>query len=129
MIKTTKKAKSTGIKAVSRNTTPATAVVTTPVSAAPQNKAEPNRGGQVALELVKPEAKTVYVAGSFNGWKPETTPLTLAGNGRWIGNLKVNPGKHEYLFVVDGQWLPDPNAKESVQNPFGGLNSILTVSN
>jgi hypothetical protein len=29
---------------------------------------------------------------------------------------------------VDGQWLPDPNAKESVENPFGGRNSVLTVS-
>jgi hypothetical protein len=29
---------------------------------------------------------------------------------------------------VDGQWLPDPNAKESVENPFGGRNSVLVVS-
>jgi hypothetical protein len=36
-------------------------------------------------------------------------------------------GRHEYLFVVDGQWLPDPKAKESVQNPFGGRNSVLVV--
>jgi len=40
----------------------------------------------------------------------------------------VNPGRYEYLFVVDGQWLPDPNAKESVANPFGGRNSVLRVS-
>jgi len=86
---------------------------------------KPNR---VSLELVKPGAKQVCVAGSFNGWKPERTPLALEGNGRWVGDLAVNPGRHEYLFVVDGQWLPDPNAKESVQNPFGGRNSVLLVS-
>ena len=84
--------------------------------------------GRVSLELVKPEAKSVAVAGSFNGWKPEITPLTAQGNGRWVGDLTVKPGRHEYLFVVDGQWLPDPNAKESVENPFGGKNSVLTVS-
>lgn len=87
--------------------------------------AKPNR---VALELVKPGAKSVCVAGSFNGWKPEATPLTARADGRWVGDLAVKPGRHEYLFVVDGQWLPDPNAKETVQNPFGGHNSVLIVS-
>jgi 1,4-alpha-glucan branching enzyme len=82
----------------------------------------------VSLELVKPDAKTVCVAGSFNEWKPEKTPLVSLGNGRWVGDLTVKPGRHEYLFVVDGQWLPDPNARESVANPFGGKNSVLIVS-
>lgn len=81
----------------------------------------------VQIELLKPEAKNVFVAGSFNGWKPESTPLRSAGNGRWVGDLSVQPGRHEYLFVVDGQWLPDPNAKETVANPFGGTNSVLVV--
>jgi 1,4-alpha-glucan branching enzyme len=83
---------------------------------------------RISLELTKPEAKAVFVAGSFNEWKPEKTPLAPLGNGRWAGNLAVKPGRHEYLFVVDGQWVPDPNAKESVQNPFGGKNSVLIVS-
>ena len=85
------------------------------------------RINRVQLELVRPEAKHVCVAGSFNGWKPEATPLKLAGNGRWVGDLNVQPGRHEYLFVVDGQWMPDPNAKEAVANPFGGTNSVLLV--
>ena len=68
------------------------------------------------------------MAGSFNEWKPEKTPLARVGDGRWAGELAVKPGRHEYLFVVDGQWLPDPAAKESVQNPFGGRNSLLVVS-
>ena len=83
---------------------------------------------RVVLELVNPAAKQVFVAGSFNNWQPEQTPLMAVGNGRWTGGLIVGPGRHEYLFVVDGQWLPDPNARESVQNPFGGRNSVLTVS-
>src|SRR6266850_7451909 len=82
----------------------------------------------ISLEFVKPGAKQVAVAGSFNDWKPERSPLVQIGNGRWVGDLAVKPGRHEYLFVVDGQWLPDPNAKESVANPFGGTNSVLIVS-
>ncbi len=84
--------------------------------------------GKVSVELVKPEAKKVAVAGSFNQWKPELSPLRPAGNGRWVGDLAVGPGRHEYLFVVDGKWMPDPNAKESVENPFGGRNSVLNVA-
>ena len=95
-----------------------------PVAAKPQSR----QAARVALQLVEPAARQVYVAGSFNGWKPDTTPLAPLGNGRWKGDLNLGPGRHEYLFVVDGKWLPDPNAKESVQNPFGGRNSVLTVS-
>jgi 1,4-alpha-glucan branching enzyme len=84
--------------------------------------------GRVSFELVQPGAQRVCVAGSFNDWKPERAPLSPKDNGRWVGDLTIKPGRYEYLFVVDGQWLPDPNAKESVQNPFGGRNSILGVS-
>ncbi len=83
---------------------------------------------RVCLELLKPGAKTVCVAGSFNEWKPEKAPLVQKSIGHWIGELSVPPGRHEYLFVVDGEWLPDPKASESVENPFGGRNSVLTVS-
>ncbi len=82
---------------------------------------------RVSLELVWPDAKRVFVAGSFNGWQPELTPLRPLGNGRWAGDLTVKPGRYEYLFVVDGQWVPDPKAKDTVQNPFGGQNCVLTV--
>jgi len=82
----------------------------------------------ISLELVKPGAKQVAVAGSFNDWKPERAPLVQIGNGRWVGDLNVKPGRHESLYVVDGQWVPDPNARENVQNPFGGKNSVLIVS-
>jgi hypothetical protein len=85
--------------------------------------------GKVTLQLVNPGASQVLVAGSFNSWRPEASPLKPLGNGRWIGDLSVKPGKYEYLFVVDGNWIPDPNATESVPNPFGGLNSVLTVGN
>jgi hypothetical protein len=36
-------------------------------------------------------------------------------------------GTYEYCLVVDGKYIPDPLAKESIPNPFGGRNSILTV--
>jgi hypothetical protein len=38
------------------------------------------------------------------------------------------PGTYEYCFIVDGQWMPDPMARETVPNPFGGRNSVLKVA-
>ncbi len=83
---------------------------------------------RIAFEFVQPGASRVCVAGSFNQWKPELAPLTARPGGRWVGELTVPAGRHEYLFVVDGQWLVDPKADETVQNPFGGRNAVLTVS-
>ena len=123
MIKSTRKLKNTVVKS------PAPAVVENGRVPVPAPKPEAaRRVGRVSFELVKPGAKQVCVAGSFNGWKPERSPLAPKGDGRFVGDLTVDPGRHEYLFVVDGQWLPDPKAKEAVQNPFGGTNSVLTVS-
>ena len=119
MIKTTRKLKTTALKTETAKVAPLTA--------APAKKTAP-KSARVSLEYVKPDAKQVCVAGTFNQWKPEAAPLAPAGNGRWVGDLAINPGRYEYLFVVDGQWLPDPNAKEAVQNPYGGKNSVLTVS-
>lgn len=130
MMKNTKKPKANTAKAAPVKAA-APASIPAPVKAEPTKIPVQNNGpkaNHVSLELVKPDAKTVCVAGSFNEWKPEKTPLVSLGNGRWVGDLTVKPGRHEYLFVVDGQWLPDPNARESVANPFGGQNSVLIVS-
>src|SRR5712675_2066719 len=92
-------------KAVVAKTEPVKAVVAAPQPAKPITpKVEPAKTPvlqpTVSLELVKPGAKQVAVAGSFNDWKPERTPLAQIGNGRWVGDLAVKPGRHEYLFVV-----------------------------
>jgi 1,4-alpha-glucan branching enzyme len=113
-----------------KKTKSATARTVTAVTEAVKSEPTKNgsKDGRILLELIKPDAKNVAVAGTFNEWNPQKTPLSPLGNGRWAGDLKVKAGRYEYLFVVDGQWLPDPNAKESVQNPYGGKNSVLVVS-
>jgi len=95
---------------------------------APAQAQKPEEQNRISLEITRPGAHQVCVAGTFNEWKPEKTPLVQMGHGRWVGNLNVKPGRYEYLFVVDGQWVQDPNARESVQNPYGGQNSVLVVS-
>lgn len=73
-------------------------------------------------------ASAVFLAGTFNQWDPTATPMQPAGEGRWTVELELAPGVYEYRFVVDGLWLHDPTAETNVPNPFGGLNSVLTVT-
>jgi len=82
----------------------------------------------VRFEFNHPTATTVSVAGTFNHWQPEAKTLHSSGAGNWWKETNLAPGTYEYCLVVDGQWMPDPRARESVPNPFGGRNSILTVA-
>jgi 1,4-alpha-glucan branching enzyme len=73
-------------------------------------------------------AESVAIAGTFNDWRPEATPMERPEPGRWIKQLNLPPGTYEYCFVLNGgQWRPDPRALEQRPNPFGGCNSVLTI--
>ena len=82
----------------------------------------------VNLEIYQPAAIDVCVAGSFNNWEPQATPLVPLGDGKWAKEITLPEGRYEYRFVVDGAWVTDPNAKETAPNPFGTVNSILTIN-
>ena len=81
----------------------------------------------VHIEFAHASATKVTIAGSFNDWRPDATPMIPLGEDRWTKELVLPPGTYEYCVVVDGAWLADPLAKETVPNPFGGLNSVLRV--
>jgi len=81
----------------------------------------------VHFEYTHLTATTVCVAGTFNQWQPEAKTLRYAGTGHWSKETALAPGTYEYCLIVDGQWMPDPLARDTVSNPFGGRNSILIV--
>jgi len=82
----------------------------------------------VRFEFTHPTASAVYVAGTFNDWQAEAKPMHPIGGGRWLKETVLPPGTYEYCLVVDGEWMPDPRAQETVPNPFGGRNSVLKVA-
>jgi len=90
---------------------------------------KPESRTTVRLEYRTPEAKRVSVAGTFNGWQPDGTPMRQDGDGVWAVELELLPGAYEYRFVVDGTcWCSDPNATDAALNPFGDYNAVLRVS-
>jgi hypothetical protein len=84
---------------------------------------------QFSLRITDNKAHTVAIAGDFNGWNPHLLEDS-DGDGIWTGTLKLEPGRYEYMFVLDGEkWFPDPNALRYVKDGFGNKNAILEINN
>lgn len=82
-----------------------------------------------------PDAKQVFVAGTFNEWKPDAMPLARDEAGHWRGSLNLASGRHEFKFVVDGEWCCEPGCEggyhgcpKCCANEFGTMNRVLEVS-
>ena len=82
----------------------------------------------VRFVLVAPEAREVALVGDFNAWSREANRLTPTGSaGVWSVSVPLQPGRHEYAFVVDGeQWMADPTTPRHVDE-FGTESSVLRV--
>ena len=87
----------------------------------------------ITLTFREPKAKEVFVAGTFNEWNPTSMRLSPhMPKGEWSVTFPARPGRHEYKFVVDGQWCCDPGDKDMphdghgcCQNSFGTTNRVL----
>ena len=83
----------------------------------------------VRFVLYAPTARRVAVAGTFNQWDQNASPLARVGaGGVWTITLALPQGHHQYAFVVDGaRWVPDP-AAPGVDDGFGRRNSMVAVT-
>ena len=85
-------------------------------------------GGTVRFEFILPAgAEAVALVGDFNGWDTHATPMRREGSGRtWSAQIPLEPGRHEYAFVVDGQrWVVDPLAPQVPDAGFGPTNAVV----
>ena len=79
---------------------------------------------RVYFQLEVPGARKVEVRGDFNAWDGREMKKTK--QGVWKTWMALPPGRYEYRFVVDGEWLNDPEAAR-VPNAFGTENSVQSV--
>jgi 1,4-alpha-glucan branching enzyme len=85
-------------------------------------------GKKARFKISVPQAKSVILVGSFTEWETRPIALVESTQGLWEAEIELPAGRHEYLFLTDqGWWLPDPEAVESVPNPFGGWNSVIQI--
>lgn len=97
-----------------------------------EEKTKESQGKKAELRKVEllfeaQEAREVFVAGDFNGWDPTATPMKRHKEGYWKAKLRLRPGRYEYKFLADGQWINYIRGVERVPNPFGTENMVLWV--
>ena len=84
-------------------------------------------GKFVTFRLNAPQATDVCVAGCFNRWHPQASPLKRNQEGVWTCTMSIEPGEHQYRFIVDGEWRDDPLNSSRCWNEFGTENCVLVV--
>lgn len=93
-----------------------------------------NRAKTTEFGCHAPDAGVVFLAGSFNDWQMDATVLTKDYHGNWKTKLDLPPGRHEFKFVVDGEWCCEPGCQASsecpkcVPNVFGTMNRFIDVA-
>jgi hypothetical protein len=95
----------------------------------PRIAAAPSAHDQVRYVFtVKAEhAQQVCLAGDFNLWKVCDARLARVGEDVWSIAVDLPRGRHEYMFVIDGRWVTDPNAMGYSQDGFGNRNAVLVI--
>lgn len=116
-------AEATGARAV-----PSERVASLPAAATPASPGH-DTVHVVRFVFIAPSAASVTLVGDFNDWDRAATPLRPTGaGGAWSVSVALQPGRHEYAFIVNGRtWTADPSTPLTVHDDFGTTSSILTV--
>ena len=70
--------------------------------------------------------KKVQLVGDFSEWQP--LAMRSQKDGTYILDVELNPGPYEYKFIVDGNWLVDPDNNSWSMNSYGTLNSVAQMA-
>ena len=69
----------------------------------------------------------VQVVGTFNDWQPNSGKMSRQKDGSFRKRVQLNTGQYRYKFIVDDQWVNDPQAECLTPNPFGTNDSVLVI--
>ncbi|WP_305767918.1 pullulanase-associated domain-containing protein [Candidatus Epulonipiscium viviparus] len=100
------------------------------VTIAPEIVSPEVAGTKATFRYYAPDAKAVSVAGSMNSWDKSASPMAITED-IWQLSLSLDPGAHQYKFVVDDVWLNDPlNTADTVDgNNVVVINGLAVTGN
>ena len=84
--------------------------------------------GTQTFRFTAPKASVVLLAGDFTSWQNQPIPMQRNADGTWAAIVSLQPGTYHYRFIVDGEWLNDPDCGLRAPTPFGSENSVCVVS-
>ena len=67
--------------------------------------------GKVYFSFHHESGNEVFLTGDFAGWESRAIPMVRDEKGVWQAIISLPVGFHEYKFVVDDNWVPDPSKK------------------
>jgi len=75
------------------------------------------------------KAKTAVLAGDFNGWSLQETPMKKLKDGSFSATLSLPVGRsYSFRYVLDsGVWVNDVEADGYSPNEYGEANSVLVL--
>jgi hypothetical protein len=73
-----------------------------------------------------PAAHQVILAGSFNNWHEKELKM-LHISGSWLLPMYLREGTHAYKFIVDKNWITDPENKLKRPDGGGNFNSVIGI--
>jgi hypothetical protein len=74
------------------------------------------------------KAKQIILSGSFNNWSTTQISMKRSSSG-WFVKIKLAPGKYQYKYIVDGNWIPDPYNQQKQDDLNGAYNSVVFCYN
>jgi 1,4-alpha-glucan branching enzyme len=75
-----------------------------------------------------PEAEQVSLIGDFNNWEANATPMLCRPDGQWMASLELRHGYHQYVFLVDGKRVLNPNAAGRTKDSQNQPVSLVAIS-
>ncbi|MBU2541666.1 MAG: isoamylase early set domain-containing protein [Candidatus Omnitrophica bacterium] len=85
------------------------------------------KGAKVIFMLEAQQASKVSLAGDFNKWDEKKILLKKSKDNIWKKEVVLKPGRYEYKFVVDGNWMADPNNSNKSLSAIGTENSVIEI--
>jgi 1,4-alpha-glucan branching enzyme len=84
---------------------------------------------KVTFSIEAKEANEAFVVGDFNNWNIEEGALSKLKNGTFKGVFDLEKeSTYEFKYLVDGQYVNDPEADAFKWNDFAGTeNSVLVL--
>ncbi len=61
-------------------------------------------------------------------WQRAPITMQKEADGIWRATVELEPGQHQYRFLVDGEWRDDPECSLRVPNPYGGQDAVRKVA-
>lgn len=83
--------------------------------------------GGILFQYFAPQAREVLLAGDFSQWIG--IPLIRRNaDGLWQRIVSLRQGGYHYKFLVDGEWILDPQADREKVNSYGRRDSYIEVN-